>query len=460
MNRFWRKNPSVSYRREPFGGILFHRERGITLELDREAYRLFELCDGSVADIQVKEKLGEEFGREFRIRALERVRAQLGTLGMIAASSEPTLGEEPVPWLAWPDQTHLTAPETVHWAITYRCDLNCRYCYVKRDRVRDEMGWQEARHFIDVLQRIGVFQLAIGGGEPFLREDLPEIVACAFEHGIVPSITTNGLHLDEGILRRLKGKIGRIQISFDIEEALDQDRGEGVYRKVYAGIQRVRAAGIPFGINLLLTRHTVGRVEERLAFFAHLGACQVTILRPKPSAGDETWFMGAMPTPAQYRALKERLDALVPQYPRMAIHVDCALSFLMRDMPPHTLTRQGVYGCSAGERFLVVLPNGNVYPCSHYVDEAHRVGNVRRDDFVMLWDQATVLNDFREFRNHPDFLRTACGQCRTRRACGGCRIMAEKAMGDFSGADEGCFHRPKGGRREHANPEYAADIRE
>jgi len=443
VNRFWRKNPSISYRREPFGGILFHRERGITLELDREAYRLFEQCDGSVSDIQVKEKLGEEFGREFRPRVLERVRAQLATLGMIAPSSEPTLGEEHVPLLAWPDQTHLTAPETVHWAITYRCDLNCPYCYVKKDWVQDEMGWQETRDFIDVLQRMGVFQLALGGGEPFLREDLPEIVACAYEHGIVPSITTNGLHLNEGILRRIKGKIGRMQISFDTEKALDQDRGKGVYRKVYAGIQRVRAEGIPFGINLLLTRHTIGRVEERISFLARLGACQVTILRPKPSAVDGAWCMEVMPTTEQYQALKEELDGLVPQFPEMAIHVDCALSFLMRDIPPHKLTRQGVYGCSAGERFLVVLPNGDVYPCSHYVDEAHRVGNVRRDDLVMLWDQAMVLNDFREFRSHPNFLRTACGQCKARKTCGGCRIMAEKTMGDFRGTDEGCFYSPK-----------------
>ena len=459
MNRFWRKSLSVSYRRESFGGILFHRKRGVTLELDREAYRLFELCDGSVSDLQVRTRLEGEFGRNFQERAFAQVRMQLTTLGMIAASSEPMLEEQFVPSMGWPDQVHLTAPETVHWAVTYRCDLNCHYCYVKRDWVKDEMGWPETRRFIDVLRRMGVFQLAIGGGEPFLRADLPEIVAFTHDRGIIPSITTNGLHLDEEILRRIKGKIGRIQISFDAEDALDRDRGKGIYRKVYAGIQRVRAAGIPFGINLLLTRHTIEYVEERIASFARLGASQVTILRPKPSVVDASWCMQVMPTPMQYRSLKEKLDELVRQSPQIAIHVDCALSFLMGDVPPHRLTQQGVYGCSAGERFLVVLPNGDAYPCSHYVDEAHRVGNVLRDDLAEVWNKAAVLNDFRVFRNHPDFLETVCGQCRTRRTCGGCRVIAGKITGNFWGADEGCFLPQVKERIDHADHKYATDTR-
>ena len=440
MKPFWRKSPSVSHRREPFGGILFHRKRGITLELDREAYRLFELCDGSASDVQVKAVLEEEFGRAFRDGALERMRNRLNTLKMILASYEPAVGREHVPSEGWPNRAHLTAPERVHWAVTYRCDLNCRTCYVERDRGQDEMGWEDVRRFIDAVKEMGVFQLAIGGGEPFLRPDLPEIVAYAYEHGLVPNVTTNGLHLGERILRGIQGKIGRVQISFDLEEALDRDRGKGVYREVYSGIQRVRSEGIPFGINLLLTRPTIGRVEERIAFFAHLGARQVTILRPKPSALDTAWCMEAMPTPEQYRDLKGTLDALVRRLPHIAIHVDCALSFLMGDVPPRILAQRGVYGCSAGERFLVVLPNGDVYPCSHYVDAEHRVGNVLRDEFTALWNEAEVLNDFRKFRDHPHFLRTACGQCEVKRACGGCRVLVERATGDFYGADEGCFY--------------------
>ena len=440
MSPFWRKSPSVSYRREPFGGILFHRKRGITLELDREAYRLFELCDGCISDVQVKSGLEEEFGRAFRDGTLERVRNRLAALGMILASYEPAVADARVRSETWPDGAHLTAPETVHWAVTYRCDLNCRYCYVNRDRVKDEMGREEVRRFIDVLKGMGVFQLAIGGGEPFLRPDLPEIVAYAYGRGLVPNVTTNGLHLSERILSGIKGRIGRLQISFDTEEALDRDRGKGVYGEVYSGIGRVRSEGIPFGINLLLTRHTIERVEERITFFAGLGACQVTILRPKPSPLNGTWCTESMPTPEQYQRLREKLTELVDRWPQFSIHVDCALSFLMGDVPSRRLTQRGVHGCSAGQRFLIVLPNGDIYPCSHYVDPEHRVGNVLRDDFTVLWNGSDVLNDFREFRDHADFLKTACGHCTVKRACGGCRILAQKATGDFYGPDQGCFY--------------------
>ena len=126
------------------------------MELDREAYRLFERCDGSASEVQVKVLLKEEFGRGVRDGAFERMKNRLAALGMILASSAPAVGGERVPSGEWPDGGHLTAPETVHWAVTYRCDLNCRYCYVDRDWVREEMGWEDVRRFIDGLRDMGL----------------------------------------------------------------------------------------------------------------------------------------------------------------------------------------------------------------------------------------------------------------------------------------------------------------
>ncbi len=74
----------------------------------------------------------------------------------------------------------LSAPETVHWAVTYRCQESCPDCYARRfSFIKDELDTHQALKLIDKIAHWGVFQLAIGGGEPFIREDLSHLVQYA-----------------------------------------------------------------------------------------------------------------------------------------------------------------------------------------------------------------------------------------------------------------------------------------
>ncbi len=95
-------------------------------------------------------------------------------------------------------------PSFCTYFVTWRCNGRCLMCDVwKKDRGR-EMGPAEARKAFSGFKRLD--GLRISGGEPFMREDLPELLA-AVKRETDPSvvhITTNGL-LRERVLSFAEG---------------------------------------------------------------------------------------------------------------------------------------------------------------------------------------------------------------------------------------------------------------
>ena len=92
----------------------------------------------------------------------------------------------------------------VLWDITHRCSLNCKHCRANIPFVYDEKDLKFVKEVIDQLVEIDVKTLAISGGDPLLRKDLPKIVKYATQKGIRVRIQTNGQLINEKILDKLK----------------------------------------------------------------------------------------------------------------------------------------------------------------------------------------------------------------------------------------------------------------
>ncbi|MBU2521646.1 MAG: radical SAM protein, partial [Proteobacteria bacterium] len=74
----------------------------------------------------------------------------------------------------------------VVWNITRRCNLKCVHCYAhaKNQSFDNELTTEEGKNLIDDLSRFKVPVLLLSGGEPTIREDLPELAAYAVEKGM------------------------------------------------------------------------------------------------------------------------------------------------------------------------------------------------------------------------------------------------------------------------------------
>src|SRR6202167_3523578 len=80
-------------------------------------------------------------------------------------------------------QLGLDAPICLTWELTYACNLSCLHCLSSSGR-RDprELSTDECKAVIDTLERMQVFYVNIGGGEPTVRPDFWELVDYATAH--------------------------------------------------------------------------------------------------------------------------------------------------------------------------------------------------------------------------------------------------------------------------------------
>ena len=94
-------------------------------------------------------------------------------------------------------QYGLNSPICLTWELTYACNLACVHCLSSSGR-RDprELTTAEAKGVVDELQRMQVFYVNIGGGEPTVRPDFWELLDYAIDHEVGVKFSTNGIKLD------------------------------------------------------------------------------------------------------------------------------------------------------------------------------------------------------------------------------------------------------------------------
>ncbi|MCU0640556.1 MAG: radical SAM protein [Candidatus Margulisbacteria bacterium] len=146
-------------------------------------------------------------------------------------------------------------PSICHYYVTLRCNDTCEFCphwtvlENQYARAGEELGTKElgAREMEGKLKEIrakGVKTLNITGGEPLLRDDLPELLKLAKALGFCVELTTNGiLYGEKG--RLLNGLTDRLFFSLDYPVAAEHDRSRGVecFHAVMAALELAKTAG-------------------------------------------------------------------------------------------------------------------------------------------------------------------------------------------------------------------------
>lgn len=150
-----------------------------------------------------------------------------------------------------------------HYYVTLRCNDTCEFCPMWRgDQGISESGDQG---LLESIRRLGVKHLNITGGEPLLREDLPEILTKAKGLGFYVTLTTNGILYAEKA-RLLDGKIDRLYFSLDYPIAEEHDRSRGVecFHDVIKSIRLATELGEKPIILFTLTRDSVRFLPEMM----------------------------------------------------------------------------------------------------------------------------------------------------------------------------------------------------
>ena len=313
-------------------------------------------------------------------------------------------------------ETGLDAPICLTWELTYACNLACVHCLSSSGR-RDprELTTAECLAVIDELERMQVFYVNIGGGEPTVRRDFWELVDYAVEHRVGVKFSTNGSRITPAVAARIAGTdYVDVQVSLDGATASvnDRVRGAGSYATAIGAMENLAAAGLEgFKLSVVVTRENVPQLDAFKELADGFGA-QLRLTRLRPSGrGADVWDR-LHPTAKQQRELYEWLLA----------HGDSVLtgdSFF--HLGGYGSALPGLNLCGAGRVVCLIDPIGDLYACPFVIHDEFLAGNVRGPGgFARVWRESELFAELRRPQHAG-----ACASCGLFDNCrGGC--MAAK----------------------------------
>ena len=357
----------------------------------------------------------------------------------------------------------MRTPKRVDIDITSRCNLRCRYCFHRTSPAdtANELPAEEWVSFLEECGRAAVWNITIGGGEPFIRKDLPIILDAIVQNRMRFSILSNGGLITPDIAAFIAstGRCDSVQISVDGSSAPvhDRFRGPGAFEGAVRGIRVLQHAGVPVTSRVTIHRYNLDDLENTAHFLledigldsistnsvGHLGLAR------------ENEEEVQLPPAGIYIAM-ERILTLANRY-RNRITAQAGPLALGRAYQEMEKARSdgrsipgGGYltGCGCMWQKITVRPDGMYVPCGML---AHiELARINQTPLVDVW------------QNHPELLKLRrrntisldsfpeCAACEYRMTCtGNCPAGAFTRTGDvYAPSPDGCLKRflAEGGR--------------
>lgn len=301
----------------------------------------------------------------------------------------------------------LDAPICLTWELTYACNLACVHCLSSSGR-RDprELSTEQCKAIIDELQKMQVFYVNIGGGEPTVRSDFWELVDYATSHQVGVKFSTNGVRIDEEVAQRLAASdYVDVQISIDgaTAEVNDAVRGPGSFDMACRALQNLKDAGFRDSkISVVVTRENVTQLDEFKALADKYDATlRITRLRPS-GRGADVWD-DLHPLPEQQRDLYDWLVA----HGENVLTGDSFFHLTPFGEGQGQGSLPGLNLCGAGRVVCLIDPIGDVYACPFAIHEEFLAGNVLTDGgFETVWQTSELFRELREPQSAG-----ACASC-------------------------------------------------
>ncbi len=323
------------------------------------------------------------------------------------------------------DQGISHGPLEHHLSVTSRCAAPCQSCYLDARPDGASPSFDALVERLRAAAKAGASTVALGGGEPLVRDDLGALANEARRLGLVPVLTTSGIGMTRDRARDLRA-FAQINVSHDgVEGAYREVRGFDGEGAAERAMKLLYEEGVPFGVNVVLTRRSFPHVEQTADAVARLGAREVQLLRYKPAgrAANEGY--------ADQRLSPSQIEGLYPLVKRLsdqrALHVriDCALVPLLSKAllaqsadVAQTLMAWGVFGCEAGRHLGATTSDGREAPCSM---------------FTAPLAARSLLASAAGMRAYHADPPEPCRGCPLRSVCrGGCQVVSLHTYGAFA----------------------------
>lgn len=326
--------------------------------------------------------------------------------------------------------------------IAHDCNLRCEYCFAAKGDFgtgRELMPFETAKKAIDFLiEKSGNrhnLEVDFFGGEPLMNFDVVRKTveyarSIEKEHGknFRFTITTNGLLLTDDKIDFINREMLNVVLSLDgRKEVNDKLRispnGSGSYDVIVPKYQKLVAerGDKDYYVRGTFTKNNLDFTKDVIKM-SELGFDQLSI---EPVVSD---------TKLDYSIKSEDLPRVFEEYETLAKEIikrkksgKCFNFFhFMIDLDQGPCAIKRLRGCSCGNEYIAVTPNGDVYPCHQFVGEKQwKMGNV-------------IENSFNEkiktkFAKTNIYTKEKCKNCWAKFFCsGGCNANSWQYEGDIS----------------------------
>ena len=123
-----------------------------------------------------------------------------------------------------PEKECMCSPRTLSIALTNKCNMNCNFCYAEKGS--EDIDINFLKNFCKKIDELGVLEITLGGGEPFIYPNLVEFCNWIWENtSLGINITTNASLITPEIINSIKNTVSSIRISMEaIYEEYDKIR--------------------------------------------------------------------------------------------------------------------------------------------------------------------------------------------------------------------------------------------
>ncbi len=339
-----------------------------------------------------------------------------------------------------------TRPTLAVFEITLACDLGCRHCGSRAGRARpDELSTAECLDLIDQFAELGVLEVALIGGEAYLRADWCQLIARIAERGMSPIMTTGGRGMNaERARMAAEAGLESASVSIDgLQATHDALRGaQGSHAAALEAMRHLRAAGVGVSVNSQINRLSMPELpailESLIEHGAHSWQLQITVANGR--AADEPELILQPYDLLELFPMVDRLadrcrDADVVLWPGNNLGYFGPYEGKLRGS-----TSAGHTGhCSAGRGGLGVEADGTIKGCPSLSTATWGGGNIRDHSLREIWERSERLRYNRE--RGSEELWGYCAGCYYAEVCkGGCTWTGESLLGK-PGNNPMCHHR-------------------
>jgi SynChlorMet cassette radical SAM/SPASM protein ScmE len=349
----------------------------------------------------------------------------------------------------------MKTPKSVDISITNRCNLRCKYCYhfESADDVDDDLPTDAWLSFFEELSRLAVLDVCLAGGEPFMREDLKELIEGVVKNRMRFKILTNGTLITDEMAAFIAStrRCDTVQVSIDGSTPITHDacRGTGNFAKAMEGLACLKRHNIAASVRVTIHRKNVHDLEgiARLLIdevglpgfstnsAGYLGLCRKNAEQVQLTAEDRSTAMKTL------LSLTERYNGRISAAAgplaegKGWLEMERARQEGREAMPG----RGFLTGCGGTKQTLGIRADGVITPCSQLPHL--EMGRIGRDGLREIWQHHPTLERIRERHTIPLTQFAFCEGCPYIPYCtGSCPALAYTIAGkDEHPAPDACL---------------------